>query len=114
MSEPTPTGLTADREAMRLTITWDTGETCSLPFDLLRNACPCAQCRGGHQNMKSEPDEDVFIIPLTSVESTRLVSVEAVGGYAISIAWGDGHSAGIYTWHYLRVLCQKMEEEKQN
>ena len=110
-SEPTPTGFTADRESALLKFEWDTGETAALPFALLRNACPCAQCRGGHENMAPEPDEDVFTIPLTNVNTTKLVNVSAVGNYAISIQWGDGHGSGIYGWHYLYVLSQRMEEE---
>jgi len=109
MSEPKPSSITAHREKARLMIEWDDGKRCAFPFELLRNACPCAQCRGGHENMKAEPDEDVFVIPLVDVEITRLVNVQAVGNYAISITWGDGHSHGIYTWHYLYSLCMMMD-----
>ena len=56
MSEK-PTGVTANKSKKEFTITWDDGHTSIYPFGLLRAACPCAQCRGGHQNMKSEPDE---------------------------------------------------------
>lgn len=110
MSEPHPTGITANREKARLIIDWDDGRSCAYPFDLLRNACPCAQCRGGHEHMKPEPDDDVFSIPLVDAQISRLTNVEAVGNYAISITWGDGHSAGIYNWHYLYSLCMQMDE----
>ncbi len=110
-NSPTPTGFTADRATHKLTVTWDTGKTCVYPFDLLRNACPCAQCRGGHENMKPEPDDDVFTIPLMNVASAQLVNLEAMGNYAINIEWGDGHNHGIYNWPYLYSLCLKMEEE---
>ena len=109
MSEPTPQDITANRSTQTLIIKWSMGESFDIPFSLLRNACPCASCRGGHENMRKEPDEDVFAIPLTNAETTRLASLEAVGGYAIKITWGDGHDAGIYNWHYLYSLCQKME-----
>jgi DUF971 family protein len=79
---------------------------------LLRNACPCAQCRGGHENMHPEPQEDVFIIPLLNANTTRLENIEAVGNYAISISWGDGHSHGIYNWRYLYLLGERAEEER--
>ena len=109
MSELTPTNIAADREAGELTIAWNDGETCVYAFDLLRNACPCAQCRGGHENMRSEPDEDVFIIPLMDAKATRMRNVEAVGSYAINIEWEDGHNYGIYQWEYLRALCEQVE-----
>ena len=58
--------------------------------------------------MKPEPEEDVFTIPLMDVNLTKLVNLEAVGNYAINIEWGDGHKHGIYNWHYLYSLCEKM------
>ena len=105
-----PTNIAADREASSLTIDWNDGESCTYSFDLLRNACPCAQCRGGHENMKAEPDDDVFVIPLMVTTATKLRNVSAVGNYAINIEWEDGHSYGMYNWHYLRVLCEKMTD----
>jgi DUF971 family protein len=112
MSEPTPIGIKADRSAETLTIKWNNGEVYSIPFGLLRNACPCADCRGGHENMKKEPDEDAFSIKVMSSEATKLLAVEAVGGYAIQVTWGDGHKFGIYNWHYLYALCQGMDKPK--
>lgn len=113
MPAPTPTAITADREAAALTIEWDTGESFAYPFGLLRNACPCAQCRGGHENMKSEPDEDVFIIPLMDANTSKLLNLEAVGSYAITITWGDGHSHGIYNWEYLYSLGMQMNQKSE-
>ena len=105
MSDMTPTNISADRQAAELTVIWSDDKTCVYSFDLLRNACPCAQCRGGHENMSSEPDEDVFVIPLMDVKATQMQNLEAVGSYAINIEWGDGHKYGIYHWEYLRALC---------
>ena len=39
----------------------------------------------------------------------ELVSVEAVGAYALQFTWGDGHSTGIYSWEWLRSACQCAE-----
>ena len=55
--------------------------------------------------MKSEPDASVFAADLPDSAETHLVNVNAVGSYAISIVWEDGHDYGIYNWHYLRALC---------
>lgn len=111
--EPRPTDIRANRQEGRLTIIWNTGEQAGLPFDLLRNSCPCAECRGGHANMKSEPDDSMFIIPLMDARATRLTGIKQVGGYAISLEWEDGHSAGIYTWHYLYSLFLQHTEKQQ-
>lgn len=100
-----PTGITADRQLAELTITWDDGHTSIYPFALLRAACPCAECRGGHENMRSEPDPDVFSVALEDTPAARLRNLEGVGSYAITIEWEDGHHFGIYNWNYLRALC---------
>ena len=101
----TPTGITANRQSREMTITWSDGHTSVYPFSLLRAACPCASCRGGHEYMSPEPDEEVFSTQLPDSPQTRISQVEAVGSYAITIAWEDGHHFGIYNWHYLRKLC---------
>ena len=41
-------------------------------FGLLRAACPCAGCRGGHENMRSEPDALVFDQRLDNSPATRI------------------------------------------
>ena len=106
-NEPKPVDLSANRQEARLKIQWSNGEESVFSFDLLRNSCPCAECRGGHANMKSEPDDSMFVIPLMDTKTTKLVDIKPVGGYAVGFQWADGHSAGIYTWHYLYVLHQK-------
>ncbi|MDH3944281.1 MAG: DUF971 domain-containing protein [Anaerolineae bacterium] len=111
MSKPTPTDISADRDKGELMVTWNDGQVCRYPFDLLRNACPCAQCRGGHQNMSMEPDEDVFVIPLMDANATRINNLSVVGNYALNIEWADGHNYGIYQWEYLMTLCQQIAED---
>jgi DUF971 family protein len=104
-----PTGITANKKNRELTVTWNDGHTSVYPFGLLRAACPCASCRGGHENMGSEPDPNVFGIELEEGPSTRLANIQAVGSYAMSIVWEDGHDYGIFNWHYLRALCPCVE-----
>lgn len=55
--------------------------------------------------MKSEPDADVFANQMEDSAATRINNVVAIGSYALSIVWEDGHDYGIYNWHYLRALC---------
>jgi DUF971 family protein len=105
MVNNTPTGITANRQTAELTISWSDEHTSVYPFSLLRHACPCASCRGGHEHMSSEPDPVVFTLPSEDSPATRLARIEAVGAYAITIEWEDGHHYGIYNWHYLRALC---------
>ena len=105
MSTITPTGITANRQTRELTISWSDGHTSVIPFSLLRNACPCAECRGGHDNMSATADPEVFSLPDEDTARTRLKNLEAVGTYALTPEWEDGHHFGIYTWRYLRSLC---------
>jgi len=101
----TPVSITANRQTREMTIEWSGGHTSIYPFGLLRAACPCASCRGGHENMRPDPDESVFLQQLPDSPKTRISRVEAVGSYAVNIQWEDGHQFGIYTWQYLRRLC---------
>jgi DUF971 family protein len=104
MSEK-PTSVNANKSKKEFTVTWGDGHTSLYSFELLRAACPCASCRGGHENMSSEPDPEVFSRQMEDSPSTRLTNVVAVGSYALTIVWEDGHDYGIYNWHYLRALC---------
>lgn len=103
--ETTPTGVKADRNRNILTIHWKDGHRSEYPFWLLRFACPCAECRGGHDKMSDQPPQDVFDHAPEDSPRTRLIGVEPVGTYALGFQWEDGHSAGIYQWRYLRLLC---------
>lgn len=100
-----PTAITADRNASILTIPWNDGHVSAYPFGLLRTACPCAECRGGHEKMAALPDPQVFHSALAIGPSARIQNLEAVGSYGITIEWEDGHHHGIYTWQFLRALC---------
>ena len=36
----------------------------------------------------------------------KLEDITPVGGYALGLKWFDGHDSGIYSYAYLRSLCQ--------
>jgi DUF971 family protein len=100
-----PSEIIADKNANILTVCWADGHESRYPFGLVRAGCPCVVCRGGHENMSQQPDPGVFGVMLPISPATRMVSAKAVGAYAISFTWEDGHSEGIYAWDYLRALC---------
>jgi len=100
-----PAHITVNKKSRQFIIAWSDGHESVYPFSLLRAACPCASCRGGHANMGSEPDASVFDLQLDDSPATRIRDVRAVGSYALAIVWEDGHDYGIYNWHYLRALC---------
>lgn len=101
-----PVKITANRDERILAIKWNNGKECVYSFSLLRFACPCAECRGGHENMGSTPDPEVFKMPDELSPRTSVKKIEPVGTYGITILWEDGHHFGIYNWEYLYALCR--------
>lgn len=80
-----------------LIVKWKDGSTSAIPWGQLREACPCAECANLHG--PADP------LRLKLAPNTHLVSVALVGNYAVQPRWGDGHSAGLFTWNYLRELA---------
>jgi DUF971 family protein len=105
LMEPKPVDITANRTTQELAVVWSDKHVSNYPFRLLRAACPCAVCRGGHENMRPEPDQAVFDVQLPDSPATQMERLEAVGSYGVTIEWKDGHHEGIFNWHYLRLLC---------
>jgi len=108
--KPRPKELILNKESGHLLITWQDDKQCRYPISHLREACPCVECRGGHQNMgaKNAPDNLLQLLPKRSYGVEKL---EVIGNYALQFTWDDGHTAGIYTWDYLYQLCP---EEQPN
>jgi len=101
-----PKSITVNKTENYLEIVWQDERVCRYPLPNLREACPCAECRGGHEFMRQEYDP-IDINAVTPSHDVKLEGVEQVGTYAIQPIWDDGHSSGIYTWDYLRRLCPK-------
>ncbi len=105
-----PKNITLDKTTGFLIIVWSDDRTCRYPLSHLREACPCVECRGGHENMGRRGDPDNILV-LTPVRSYKIDQLELVGNYALQPFWDDGHHTGIYTWDYLRRLCPPDEEK---
>ena len=67
-----PINITANRRSRELIVDWRDGHTSTYSFTLLRNVCPCAECRGGHDNMGVLPDAEIFLLPDRESPATRL------------------------------------------
>ncbi|MBX3086050.1 MAG: DUF971 domain-containing protein [Anaerolineae bacterium] len=109
MTQPRPKGITLNKNEHVLLITWDDDTECRYPLNNLREACPCVECRGGHEHMGRQSDPD-NILTLTPVRSYKMEQLELVGTYALQPFWDDGHHTGIYTFEYLRRLCPPAHE----
>jgi len=87
----------------RVSIEWSDGHASVFSHKRLREACPCALCKG-----EAPPLGGSAVIPLTvavpaGVSATRY---SMVGRYAIAFAWSDGHTSGIYPYEYLLEMCE--------
>lgn len=99
-----PAGITLNKNEGFLEIRWNDGQTCVYPLDHLREACPCVECRGGHERMGREYDPD-NILKLIPKRCYKVSDLQLIGNYALQPIWDDGHQTGIYTWEYLRRIC---------
>lgn len=85
------------RGARTTEIEWGDGHRGIYPHEILRGYCPCAGCQGHEGSIK-------FIQP--HGDQLEIDSIETVGNYALQITWFDRHGSGIYSYAYLRALCQ--------
>jgi DUF971 family protein len=99
-------------EGKGLEIDWQDGHKSAWDFQWLRDACPCATCVEERTLAGRKPGEakakPAAVLPLYTPPA-RPRSAQAVGRYAIQFQWEDGHSGGIYSWEYLRRMCQCSE-----
>ncbi len=83
-----------------LRISWADGRECRYGAAELRRACPCAQC-------VNEWTGEQVLDPAGVPDEITVEGVEIVGRYALNFRWSDNHDAGIYSFRYLRELCEK-------
>ena len=86
-----------------LLLLWDDGHREVISLKTLRDACPCAGCKGetvlGRHYGPPPIDYD-------APGRYELKSATPVGNYAIRLSWGDQHADGMYSWELLRALCE--------
>ena len=83
-------------------IVWSDGGRRTYSPRLLRDACPCANCR--EQRIRPAAASLLPVLSAEEVEPLSITGMKPVGQYAYSIEFSDGHSSGIYTLEYLREL----------
>ena len=89
-------------------IDWRDGHKSRWTFAWLRNACPCATCHDERDKAGRKPGEPkpkaASLLQMYEAPA-RPKEVTPVGRYALKFAWNDGHESGIYSWDYLRRVC---------
>jgi len=94
-------------EGTGMEIDWRDGHKSSWTFRWLRDACPCATCHEERElsgRAPGEPKPQPLLVMYQ--EAPRPVEVTPIGKYAVRFKWNDGHEAGLYSWDYLRSVCQ--------
>lgn len=95
-----PEVATLSRGGSALTLAWRDGASATLSAEGLRLRCRCAWCTR---------DRVVDRFP-EAFPGIAVTKVEPMGGYAVHLAFSDGHARGIFPWAYLRVLATEAVE----
>lgn len=99
-------------EGKGLEIDWADGHRSAWSFAWLRDACPCATCNDERNQQGRKPGQPkprpAELLPMYSPPA-KPARAQAVGRYALQFNWLDGHTAGIYSWDFLRRNCQCTE-----
>jgi DUF971 family protein len=90
---PVEIRLVKDRRA--LNVTFDDGNTFSLPAELLRVTSPSAEVQGHSEAQRKT---------IGGKRNVTILSVDPVGNYAVRIGFDDMHNTGIYSWAFLHDL----------
>ncbi|WPO42187.1 DUF971 domain-containing protein [Tardiphaga sp. 42S5] len=86
-----PTQISVSDDLSFLDLAFAEGDAIRLSAKRLRSACKCAHCLRARI-------EGVFP---NKFDSIAIALVAPIGGYAINIAFSDGHARGIYPWAFL-------------
>lgn len=99
-----------------MTIDWRDGHRSHWSFAWLRAACPCATCHEAREAEGRAPGvakaKPASLLPMYEAPP-RPQDVEPVGKYALRFKWNDGHETGLYSWDYLRNVCD-VEAQRQH
>jgi DUF971 family protein len=99
--EAIPEAATLGRGGTGLRLQWRDGLTATLSAERLRLRCRCAWCtRDRVERRFPQAAADIAV-----------ARVEPMGGYAVHIAFSDGHARGIFPWSYLRALVAEAVDD---
>lgn len=100
-----PSDIRIRRQSRVLQLTYTSGETLELPFELLRVYSPSAEVRGHGMGPGTLQ---------TGKREVLVTGAEAVGNYALKLHFSDGHDSGLFTWSYLQDLGRNQEQYWQD
>jgi DUF971 family protein len=94
-NSPTPTDITVHQQSRQLEVGFSDGARFRIPFELMRVYSPSAEVKGqgpGQETLQHGKRE------------VGIVSISAVGHYAVQPVFSDGHDSGLFSWDYLYEL----------
>ncbi len=95
-----PNKVKLNKPDRSLELTYPDGAHFVLSAEFLRVHSPSAEVQG------HGPGQEILQHSKKQVAIDRL---EASGNYALTLHFSDGHRTGIYSWVYLRDLCDNQE-----
>jgi len=100
---PVEIRLLKDRRTLQ--VSFDDGKAFSLPAELLRVTSPSAEVKGHSEAQRKT---------VGGKRNVTILSVDAVGNYAVRLGFDDLHTTGIYSWAFLRDLGVNAERRFQD
>lgn len=90
-----------------LSLQWSDGVEARIPWRVLRDRCPCANCLNPPAPVQ---DPGTSLLPVLTFAETlplKATAMHPMGNYAYSIHFSDGHNTGIYSLEFLRQLTEE-------
>ena len=96
-----PKNVVVHQQSKVLELAYEDGNTFRLPFEFLRVLSPSAEVQG------HGPGQETL---QTGKREVLIASLEPVGHYALKPSFSDGHDSGLYSWDFLRFLCENQDQ----
>jgi len=92
---PQPIAITVHQQSRVLEVGFADGRIFRIPFELMRVYSPSAEVQGHGAGQE---------VLQTGKREVEVVTLDAVGNYAVQPTFSDGHASGIFSWDYLYFL----------
>ena len=96
-----PKNIVVHQQSKVLELSYEDGNSYRLPFELLRVLSPSAEVQG------HGPGQETL---QTGKREVLIANIEPVGHYAVKPSFSDGHDSGLFSWDYLRFLCDNQDQ----
>jgi DUF971 family protein len=95
-----PIEINLHQQSAILELTYAGAESFELSCEFLRVHSPSAEVRGHGVGQE---------VLQVGKKNVKITAINSVGNYALQLVFDDSHDTGIYSWSYLRELCENRE-----